>query len=492
MIDYKVEIDGIDIKSIVDIRFHKGVNEHGDATIRGIVTQEEADKLFNLKADVTFVSIKIATTEGGDVNQTIFEGIVYELATSNERGVPEVELKLIGSSVLLDVIKKTRTYQKEEAEYQKIVDYIKGEENKKKVSDAEIMINNGEGCKVAHKPANELLVQYQETDYAFLKRCASLQEKPLITTLNATGSKIININVGLVKGGSESLDAKYYKQKKQLKDYINDKNHGLDSAKEDDYSVVEVRAREYFDLGAGVNIAGKTLYVYAVDSTYDSSIKTTGDGNKDEFWHTYTLADEKRFKAAPIYNYEMIGASLQATVKEVVKDKIKVDTDIDEENNTKAKNNLEFPFATVYSTNDGTGWYCMPEEKDKVRLYLPTEKEDDAYVISAVHLEAGSNLRDKPDTKFIMNKHKKKVEFTKDAITITNGDKMEIKLDDNKGISIISNKDINISAEKEVNIISKKNKVNVSGKNSVTLKQGATAYVELKGKATIKATSVHM
>ena len=54
-----------------------------------------------------------------------------------------------------------------------------------------------------------------------------------------------------------------------------------------------------------------------------------------------------------------------------------------------------FPYATVYSSGDGTGWYCMPEIGDKIRLYFPTEKEQDAYVISAYH-EGNGGLRKNP------------------------------------------------------------------------------------------------
>lgn len=34
----------------------------------------------------------------------------------------------------------------------------------------------------------------------------------------------------------------------------------------------------------------------------------------------------------------------------------------------------------------GSGWYCMPEKGDEIRLYIRTVKEKHAYVISSVHL----------------------------------------------------------------------------------------------------------
>ncbi len=212
-----------------------------------------------------------------------------------------------------------------------------------------------------------------------------MQGLPLITSINATDPNCVNISIGLVEGGkSETLDTKLFKQEKQIAKFVSDKRAGLEGTSEEDYDTIIVRCREYMEIGSS-------------------------NTNKDEFWHVYLLAGEKRFCPPRIYNYEMTGASLQSKVKEVIKAKLKIECDID---GKAAEDPLEFPYATVYSTNDGTGWYCMPEVDDVVRLYLPTEDEKDAYVISAVHLEEGTGLRDDPTHKFIMNKYKKHVEFT--------------------------------------------------------------------------------
>ena len=45
-----------------------------------------------------------------------------------------------------------------------------------------------------------------------------------------------------------------------------------------------------------------------------------------------------------------------------------------------------FPYSTVYSSPDGTGWYCMPEVGDAIRLYFPDNEEKNAYAISSVNL----------------------------------------------------------------------------------------------------------
>lgn len=495
MQDSVVGITGLKYKYITDIRFHKGVNEHGRAIIKCVLEDNQVEKVLKLNTDAVWVTINIGEEEGGMAAVPVFSGVIQRISVDTRQGVSEVCIELIGGSYLMDIVRVTRTYQNDESKLSNIIDVVKNNCDKNFIGNR-TMISKGEGCEGSFHPECNLLVQYNETDYEFLRRCASMQNLPLITSINSTNESGVNVNIGLLKDGkTENLNTKYYKQEVQVSDYIADTKAGLEGAKEKDYNTMIVRCRDYFDIGSPVSIDGKSMYVYAVDSSYDSSHNSSKGGsniNKDEFWHVYLLAGEKRFRVPQYYNYNMIGASLPGKVKEVNKAKLKIECKIDKENNTIAKDPLEFPFATVYSSNDGTGWYCMPEEGDAVRLYLPTENEKDAYVISAVHLEEGSGLRKNPDCKFIMNKHKKQVEFTKESIKITNNDGMEIKLDDKEGISIISNKDINISADKEVNILSSKDKVNISGQSEVKVSQGATAYIDLKGSATIKGTSVDM
>ena len=493
MQDSVVKVEGIDYKYITDIRFHKGVNEHGSATIKCVVEDEKAENVLKLNTDAVWVSVKIGEEVGAKAKIPVFSGIVQRIAVDTRQGVSEVQLELIGGSYLMDIARVTRTYQNDESKLSNVIDVVK-KNCDKDFSGNETMINTGKGCEDSFKPECNLLVQYNETDYEFLKRCASMQNLPLITSINSTNEYGVNVNIGILKSDkTETLDLKNYKQEIQVIDYITDSKSGLDGAKEKDYDTMIVSCRDYFDIGSKVSIAGRTMYVYSVDSVYGKSHKTLEGNikaNTDEFWHIYLLAEEKRFRVPRQYNYKMIGASLQGEVKEVIKAELKIECNADIENKTPAKKPLKFPYATVYSANDGTGWYCMPEPGDVIRLYFPTEDEKEAYVISAVHLEEGTGLRNDPERKFIMNKYKKQVEFTKNTIRITNNDGLEITLDDKEGISILSDKNINLSAAKEVNVLSTQDEVKISGQSEIKLSQGAMAYIDLKNTATIKGASV--
>ena len=67
-------------------------------------------------------------------------------------------------------------------------------------------------------------------------------------------------------------------------------------------------------------------------------------------------------------NHRRVSGKITATQKAVVQ--VSIDKDENEEAGVRW-----LPYATVYSTPDGTGWYCMPEGGDSIRLYAPNEHD---------------------------------------------------------------------------------------------------------------------
>ena len=70
-----------------------------------------------------------------------------------------------------------------------------------------------------------------------------------------------------------------------------------------------------------------------------------------------------------------------------------VQVQFDEDENKEGCGRHWFDFATVYSTPDGAGWYCMPEVGDEVRVVFPDNYEEHAYVASSVHVGAATGGR---------------------------------------------------------------------------------------------------
>ncbi len=120
----------------------------------------------------------------------------------------------------------------------------------------------------------------------------------------------------------------------------------------------------------------------------------------------------------------------------------------------------------------------MPEENDRVRLYFPDEKEENGYIISAVHENIGQaneyqeNARTNPDNKSICTRFGKQIELTPTRISITNNQGMQIVLDDDSGIQMISDKDIVMESEGTINVVSASDTVSMTALKAIELKQG--------------------
>jgi hypothetical protein len=175
------------------------------------------------------------------------------------------------------------------------------------------------------------------------------------------------------------------------------------------------------------------------------------------------------------------------------------------------------PFSTVYSSPDGTGWYTMPEPGDRMRLYFPTEIDNDGYAASAVHIEptrapsqavatagpsggsanddyghgsggeAGSSVaagtqegpRTHPDHREISNKEGKKISLSPGTIKISGGGG-SVTIEDGVGVTIASDFDINITGRQNVSIASLEGEILASGEERASVEQ-SHAVVELSG-----------
>lgn len=232
---------------------------------------------------------------------------------------------------------------------------------------------------------------------------------------------------------------------------------------EHDCMTVVFEHREIFDLFDRINVDGLQMIVSSIESRYIGQ----------ELLHTYVLSFEKGLYVPREYNLRHNGVSLPGVVKNVKEDVVQISLYGDENDSQKVL--CWLPYSTIYSSPDGTGWYCMPEIGDTVRMHIPERDEDCAYVISAVHMETGNDDRKDPDIKSIKTKYGKEVRFTPDSIVITNNAGMAIEISDSNGISIVSDKNISLTAKGSVSVSSDEGSVTVAGDSTVNLKQSGSS-----------------
>jgi hypothetical protein len=176
-----------------------------------------------------------------------------------------------------------------------------------------------------------------------------------------------------------------------------------------------------------------------------------------------------------IFNTNVQGASVEGKVIEIKEDNLRLHLEIDKEQKTEEA--FWFPYSTPYTTEGQTGWYCMPELDDRVKLYFPTDKEEEGVVINSIRRRiVGGDYTVDPEIKFFRTKFGKELMFSENEIMITGkDDKVLIRLigkegeDGNEGIVIYSAKDILIKSDKELKIESGSN-VFITANSSISMK----------------------
>ena len=440
-----LKLSDITFVDILDCNIEKVVNEHGKAEICGHIDKSLEGKILDLATDNSYVTLE-AVDENGE-STPIFSGIINNIEIEIYGDLRKLNVELVGSTYLLDLIERNRSFQDETMTYEDVLNCVNS--NYQEITNR---INQNEKSKIEN-----IIVQYKETDWSFIKRMASRFNTCIIPYYKNLGiCYFIGVPVG---GRTTTVNTTNYSYKKSLKEYMFKSENNVPSINEGDAIYFIYESREIYDLGDNIILDGKNLYVYQVSSVIKG----------EELVNKYYLKTKNGFNFPSIKNKKIVGASLEGKVLDIKGDQVKVyieGVDIKNEVST-AK---WFPYSTVYSSDDGTGWYCMPEKNDKIRIYFPSDEESKAYITSSVNL----TVRDNPDNKSIMNKYKKKIEFTPSSLTITNSKGMVIKLDDEEGISIISDKNINFQANEGIYVKSVNDSITQEAEKSILINQGAT------------------
>ena len=207
-----------------------------------------------------------------------------------------------------------------------------------------------------------------------------------------------------------------------------------------------------------------------------------------ELYNEYQLISKENGLIPIMYNSKISGVSLKANVMAVEKTMVQVK--IQEDENKENCKSCWLDYATVYSTPDGTGWYCMPEIGDEVRVVFPDKDENNVYVASSVHVGAAGG-RTNPEEKSWKNKQNKEILFTPDSIIMRNNNGLVLEMSDQNGIKMSSNKDISVHADGDIQIRSKSAGVHMSAENNIIMQQGA-AKIQMDETININGGKIYM
>ena len=465
MRDFRLEFSPFSFVALQEGIVYKQANEHSTAYVKGIIHHSDFESYRELSVRDQHLPFTITAIGSEEETVTVFQGVTTCIRLQKTGNVTTMTIEAKSGSYLMDIFERFRSFQDESLTHSVVLEQI-GQPYMDysyilKTGTGEPVVASGSVTQVIQDmPLKQFTVQYWETDWAFAKRLASRLGTCLVPADTAEGVKFY---FGVPHLAAHVLDdTTDYEIKKDYTVADDKKRYGLEDAGEIDAISYLVRLRDIYQIGDLVEFLGMHLYVACAETVLHGQ----------ELMHCYHLRPRHGLRTARYQNDRMIGASLDAQVVAVERDEVQVQ--ITEDQNTEQKLVKWFPFATVYSSPDGTGWYCMPEIGDQVRVYIPNNEEAHAVVFNALHVASGA--RNNPDIKSMRTKHGKEIRFTPNTLVMTNNTGMEISIIDNEGIRIDSNRNIFIKADGNIDISSGAG-LSMLAADSVVVQQGGTSLV---------------
>lgn len=423
----------------------KQVNEHGYVRLTGMIPFEKREEYLGLARKQTWVRI---TAMADDIQHVLFYGIVEHVKIHVVGGTCTMQLTVYSGTLLMDYGERIRSFQDPGLTYRNLLDVCS-----RGYDDAMGRMTVGEW-----QCTGQLIVQYHETDWAFIRRLASMNQTVVIPCCTERGEKYY---FGLPDGMGAAASPAEYRTQCDMDEYWQKKSRGMDISPQVIVSYIW-EDREIYELGGVGTIGGQQMTIWKIETHMKGS----------ELYHTYYMRRRQGISVPVEYNARLSGVSLFGRVTGVEKEKVTIRLDADE--NKDGAGACWFPYATVYSSPDGTGWYCMPEPGDKVRLYFPTEKETDSYAAGAYH-EGDGGLRTNPACKFWRNKDGKEIQLSPGRILITNNNGTYIELSDTEGITMASGGSVTVHAGGAISISSASAGIVFNADKKISLIQGGTA-----------------
>ncbi|MBR2216539.1 MAG: hypothetical protein IJ849_12410 [Selenomonadaceae bacterium] len=429
-----------------DLVIRHAPNEHGQATVSLVVPTDTADKFVEQVTLTTKVKVEAQPDKD---KQILFLGYIARLRSENEADQTFLTLELIDTSSQVDLEKESRTFQNLSKTYQDILNTAYGSAGTVKLKSDK------------NKAIENMVIQLAETNWEFARRMAARFNLPLISDLTADKPSVF---LGLKDGGNEvTLTTARLEQYFAAASYgrISKSAWGSDgSATQEDFTGLRVESYSYAYLGDKLKVNGTLYFVRKVMTRIAGGLLVM----------TYDLATKETGVLAPTVEHDdLAGRILTAQVKKVDKDLVQVHF-VDLDKNYDSSGTVWLPYATAYSSRDGSGWYVMPEEGDYVRVMFPSGKAEEAFVSSAINM---APLKDAKQKSF-KAPGGKEILLTADGVEIIcDHQKIFVKLDKDKGISLVSAKNIAVNADGDISLDAK-GKIQILAKSGIDLQAGSS------------------
>lgn len=452
-IDMVKLVGAMGVQQILGFSAHAVANEHAIMHFRGILSSESYEE--TTQRPLEGQEMYLLCLVNGEF-ESYFGGQLQNVSIINENGLIIVEADCISGSYYFDLCKISRSFQDAGMTY--------GEMLRKIQSDDEI------GNIVALRGADEKIgypiIQYQETDWEFIKRMASHFGTVVFPEIT---NGFPQISVGVVRGRTYAIDSEAeYETGKALGKYR--WKAGRNSVSQDQFIYYRIKDYRNFALGDKLQFQGRTLIVMGKDIKLEKGLI--------EVW--YVAGEEQGFGLHYQYNTYISGMSIIGTVLSTEKEVLKLHLDIDEVQDRGT--------AYEYSWKPQTGnmMYCMPTVGTRVSLYFPSSNEAEAFATECVRTNGDDLCPEMGDynVRQFLTDHQKRLTMAPKSMRFV-GDSEDnqnvLSLEDKAAISFLSDKPIKLSSTGQIKLVAKDN-VYIKAKNQVAIsKSGVRSGFDMSG-----------
>ncbi|MCX7746230.1 MAG: AHH domain-containing protein [Clostridia bacterium] len=421
-----------EIQNLLELKIVKDINQHAKVFLRGIIPEEKKDTYVERAS----IQDKIEVSQTDDNNETLdlFTGIITGVEIKTVRGIYYIEAEGLSYTYNLDIKLKSRSFQDENMHYKELV----------KTVIADLKGADFIDLAAGSKKIDKFIVQYNETDWEFLKRMASHFNTGLVADAASENPKFwFGIPGGNEKGNLENY---HYNVVKKIGDFRSSSENFIEGIDERDFIYYKIETEQYFNIGDTVNYKDKKLFVAKVTTEIKNSVLK----------HEYILTPRNGLSQNLEFNKKVFRRAIEGKVIDIKEDHVRIHLEIDQDQ--KKEEAYWFPYSTFYTTEGNTGWYCMPELNDFVKLYFPTTKEEQGVVLQSIRkgTKAGDKIKD-PNIKYFRTKFgKEKMYNEKEIVVSAKDEKVLIRFNEDKGVEVFSDKEIKIKSDEDLVLNAKK------------------------------------
>ena len=404
-------ISSFAMEKILDFQTWEVPGEHARGNFRLLLSENETG--------INSMNAPIQLLGQGNTAGALFSGYPEKVEIKEERGYRIADIQAVSGTILLDQKKSNRVFQKKAQTYMGIANTITADtEHSACILPGSDMQTGG------------TLIQYQETDWNFLKRMASQLGLSLVPD---TSYYYPRFYLGLPEGEKRELgeiiscdlcfDGRYYAVS------------GKCLVDREDFICYDVVTRTSLSLGDRVTYEGRELLV--------SRKKTELAGGEVIF--TYRLAGNSYTWVPWEDNPDYTGMSFVGSIVGTQGEQVEVAFDIDK--SAAGGNSYGFAPAT------GNLMYCMPQKGTKTSLYIGNGDEAQGIATGCIRTN-GSTCEGtgSPEKKSFRSEHGKGMDLYPQSMGLDGGETGKITFEDETGTTIESNGGLVLMAKEGIRL----------------------------------------